>query len=149
MNVTGLKMEPPPETGGAEDWLTPGRFALLLGLLIFATFPGVLLGSTTFIIRDFGLFSYPVAYFHRQSFWQGELPLWNPYSNCGLPFLAQWNTLTLYPLSLIYLLLPLTWSLLVLLPGSPVLGWAGDVFSGTGLDPPPPGSGLGRGGVLL
>jgi hypothetical protein len=91
--------------------MTPGRFALLLGLLIFATFPGVLLGSTTFVIRDFGLFGYPLAYFHRQSFWRGELPLWNPLSNCGLPFLAQWNTLTLYPLSLIYLLLPLTWSL--------------------------------------
>src|ERR1035441_9222336 len=95
----------------ADEWMTPGRFALLLGLLIFATFPGVLLGSTTFVIRDFGLFGYPLAYFHRQSFWRGELPLWNPLSNCGLPFLAQWNTLTLYPLSLIYLLLPLTWSL--------------------------------------
>jgi hypothetical protein len=91
--------------------LTPGRFALLLALLVVATFPGILLGGTTFIIRDFGLFSYPVAYFHRQSFWRGELPLWNPFNNCGLPFLAQWNTLALYPLSIIYLLLPLKWSL--------------------------------------
>ena len=74
-------------------------------------FPGVLLGGSTFIIRDFGMFSYPHAFFHRQSFWRGELPLWNPYSNCGLPFLAEWNTLTLYPPSFIYLLLPLTWSL--------------------------------------
>jgi hypothetical protein len=97
--------------GAADDWLTPGRFALMLALLVVATFPGVLLGGTTFITRDFGMFSYPVAYFHRQCFWRGELPLWNPYSNCGLPFLAQWNTLTLYPGSLIYLLAPLTWSL--------------------------------------
>src|SRR5208283_3794874 len=96
---------------GADAWLTPGRFALLLAVLVVATFPGVLLGGTTFIIRDFGLFSYPVAYFHRQCFWRGELPLWNPLNDCGLPFLAQWNTLTLYPLSLIYLLLPLSWSL--------------------------------------
>ena len=95
----------------ADDWFTPCRFAALLGVMIFATFPGILLGSTTFVVRDFGLFGYPLAYFHRQSFWRGELPLWNPFSNCGLPFLAQWNTLTLYPLSLIYLLLPLTWSL--------------------------------------
>ena len=71
----------------------------------------MLLGGATFVIRDFGMFGYPLAYFHRQSFWRGELPLWNPFNNCGLPFLAQWNTLTLYPLSLIYLLLPLTWSL--------------------------------------
>ena len=109
--MTGSDTEPSRRAGAADDWLTPGRFALLLGVLIFVTFPGVLLGDTTFIIRDFGLFGYPVAYFHRQSFWRGELPLWNPLSNCGLPFLAQWNTLTLYPFSLIYLLLPLSWSL--------------------------------------
>jgi hypothetical protein len=109
--VSGIGGNPSPETGAADEWLTPRRFALLLGLLIVATFPGVLLGSTTFVIRDFGMFGYPLAYFHRQSFWRGELPLWNPFSNGGLPFLAQWNTLTLYPLSLIYLLLPLTWSL--------------------------------------
>src|ERR1039458_10376787 len=109
--VSGIGGNPSPETGAADEWLTPRRFALLLGLLIVATFPGVLLGSTTFVIRDFGMFGYPLAYFHRQSFWRGELPLWNPFSNGGLPFLAQWNTLTLYPLSLIYLLLPLTWEL--------------------------------------
>jgi hypothetical protein len=109
MTESGMETSVKPDA--ADEWLTPGRFALLLGLLIFATFPGVLLGSTTFIIRDFGMFGYPLAHFHRESFWRGELPLWNPYSNCGLPFLAQWNTLTLYPLSLIYLLLPLTWSL--------------------------------------
>ena len=71
----------------------------------------MLLGGTAFIIRDFGMFSYPVAFFQQQCFWRGELPLWNPFNNCGLPFLAQWNTLTFYPLSLICLLLPLTWSL--------------------------------------
>jgi hypothetical protein len=109
--MTGSETEPSVRADAADEWLTPGRFALLLGLLIFATFPGVLLGSATFVIRDFGMFSYPVAYFHRQCFWRGELPLWNPLSHCGVPFLAQWNTLTLYPLSLIYLLLPLTWSL--------------------------------------
>ena len=104
-------MEPSVRPSEADEWLTPGRFALLLGLLIFATFPGVLVGGTTFVTRDFGMFSYPVAFFHRQCFWRGELPLWNPFNNCGLPFLAQWNTMALYPPSLIYLLLPLTWSL--------------------------------------
>ena len=109
--MTGMATEPSPRAGAADDWLTPGRFGLLLGALIFAMFPRVLWGSTTFIFRDFGMFGYPLAHFHRESFWRGELPLWNPLSNCGLPFLAQWNTLTLYPGSLIYLLLPLGWSL--------------------------------------
>ena len=82
--LTGVGGDPFLNAGAADDWLTAGRFALLLGLLIAATFPGVLLGSTTFIIRDFGMFGYPLAYYHRQSFWRGELPLWNPFSNCGL-----------------------------------------------------------------
>jgi hypothetical protein len=92
-------------------WLTPGRFALLLAALVFCTFPAVLLGKQTFVFRDFGLFSFPVAHYFRECFWRGELPLWNPYNYCGVPFLAQWNTMVLYPGSLIYLLLPLTWSL--------------------------------------
>jgi hypothetical protein len=95
----------------ASEWLTTPRFALLLGLLVLATFPGVLLAGRSFIIRDFGLFSYPVAHFQRESFWHGQLPLWNPYNHCGVPFLAQWNTMSLYPFSVIYLLLPLEWSL--------------------------------------
>jgi hypothetical protein len=61
--VTGSGIEPSVRAGAADEWLMPGRFALLLGLLILAAFPGVLLGGTTFIIRDFGMFSYPVAYF--------------------------------------------------------------------------------------
>jgi Bacterial membrane protein YfhO len=108
--MTEPDLPPARSAGAADQWLTPGRFALFLGLLILAAFPAVLVGGRTFVIRDFGMFGYPLAYFHRESFWRGELPLWNPLSNCGLPFLAQWNTLTLYPPSLIYLLLPLAWS---------------------------------------
>ncbi|PAW85285.1 MAG: hypothetical protein B9S33_10005 [Pedosphaera sp. Tous-C6FEB] len=71
----------------------------------------MLLGSATFVLRDYSVFGYPIAHYHRECFWRGELPLWNPLNNCGLPFLAQWNTMTLYPGSLCYLLLPLPWSL--------------------------------------
>ena len=100
------------KTGNPIDpWFTPWRFALLLALLIFAMFPQVLLGLETFVIRDYGFFAYPLAHFQRECFWHGELPFWNPYNNCGVPFLAQWNTMPLYPPSLIYLLLPLQWSL--------------------------------------
>jgi hypothetical protein len=74
-------------------------------------YPGVALGRQSFVFRDFGLFSYPVAFFQRECFWRGDWPLWNPLNNCGIPFLAQWNTMSLYPPSLIYLVLPLQWSL--------------------------------------
>ena len=95
----------------ADNWFTPGRFAVLLAVLTCAAYPEVIAGWGTFFHRDFAVFGYPLAYYHRESFWRGEIPLWNPLNDCGLPFLAQWNTLALYPLSLIYLLLPLSWSL--------------------------------------
>src|SRR4051812_35893588 len=87
-----------------ESWLQPRRFALLLAALVLAQFPSVVLGLETFFFRDYGFFGYPLAAYHREAFWQGEIPLWNPYNYAGLPFLAQWNTMVLYPGSLIYLL---------------------------------------------
>src|SRR5437016_883359 len=101
----------PAAPRNANGWFTPARFALLLALFILAMFPDIILGGRTFIFRDFGLFGYPLAHHYRESFWRGEIPLWNSLSHCGIPFLAQWNTLVLYPGSLLYLLLPLDWSL--------------------------------------
>jgi len=94
-----------------RNWAEPKRFALLLAAMVFIPFWKVWLGIETFGVRDWGLFSIPVATFHKECFWRGEWPLWNPYSCCGTPFLAQFNTLAVYPPSLLYLLLPLTWSL--------------------------------------
>jgi hypothetical protein len=109
--------------GGAEAWFTPGRFSLILAVLIITCFPGVIFGFETFFVRDFGGFGYPLAFYQRESFWHGETPLWNPLNHCGLPFLAQWNTMTFYPPALFYLLLPLSWSLGVFCLGH--LFWAG------------------------
>jgi hypothetical protein len=95
---------------GAAVWFMPWRFAVLLGLLIIGSFPGVVAGLRAFAYFDAGQYAYPVAFFGRESFWHGEMPLWNPYNSCGIPFLAQWNTMTLYPLSLFYLIFPLPWS---------------------------------------
>src|SRR5438552_1103541 len=105
---------PTPTNGSLRDqWSTTGRFAIILAICIFAAYPEVVLGLQTFYYRDFGFFGYPQAHYHRESIWRGEIPLWNPLNNCGLPFLAQWNTLVLYPGSLFYLLFPLSWSLAV------------------------------------
>ena len=99
--------------GAGVEWFTPGRFVFILAACIFAAYPEVVLGMRTFFFRDFGFFGYPLAYHHRESFWLGEIPLWNPLNNGGLPFLAQWNTMVLYPGSLFYLVLPLSWALAV------------------------------------
>jgi hypothetical protein len=94
-----------------DGWLDTGKFAILLVVLIVALFPGALLAGKAFVFRDFGIFTYPNAFFLRESFWRGEVPLWNPLNNCGIPFLAQWNMAALYPLSLLYLILPLGFGL--------------------------------------
>lgn len=93
------------------NWFGPRRFAALLGLMLAVSYPHVLFGGDSFIYRDFGYFGYPLAHYHREAFWSGRIPLWNPLNTCGIPFLAQWNTMVLYPGSLFYLLLPLSWSL--------------------------------------
>lgn len=92
-------------------WFTPGRFAGMLAVLLVAAFPEAVFGTRSFFYRDFGVLAYPTVAYAREAFWRGELPLWNPLSHCGVPFLAQWGTMVLYPGSLIYLLLPLPWSL--------------------------------------
>jgi hypothetical protein len=91
--------------------MRPLPFGVFLALALFACFPQVLLGLESFFTRDYGVLAYPNIAFQHDCFWRGELPVWNPYSNCGQPFLAQWGTMTLYPGALIYLLLPLPWSL--------------------------------------
>ena len=93
------------------EWLSPGRFAVLLAVLTLAAHADVALGLRTFAARDFGVYTYPLAQYHRESLWHGEWPLWNPFTLCGAPHLAQWNTLILYPPSLLYVLLPMPWSL--------------------------------------
>ena len=127
------------------SWLTSRRFALLLVVLVLVDYGAVILGWKSFFFRDFGYFGYPLAHYHRECFWRGELPLWNPLSCNGLPFLAQWNTLTLYPLSLIYLLLPLPWSLNLFCVAHLVLAgtgmfvlarhWTGNRLAAGGPDP--------------
>lgn len=109
-------------------WFTPRRFAALLALLLCAVFPQVIFGGETFFYRDFGMFGYPLAHYHREAFWRGEIPLLNPLNDFGLPFLAQWNTMTLYPGALIYLLFPLSWSLAIFCLTHLFLGGMGMYF---------------------
>jgi hypothetical protein len=93
------------------DWFTPRRFAVFLLLAFVLAFPGIWLGTETFFRSDYGVMAYPSAHYLRESLRVGELPLWNPLSNCGAPFLAQWGTMCLYPGSLFFVALPMPWAL--------------------------------------
>ncbi len=109
------------DSGGRAPWV----FGLAVLALLFVAFPKVMLGLHSFVHRDYGVLGYPFVHYFHESFWRGELPLWNPYSSCGAPFLAQWGTMTLYPGSLFYVLLPLPWSLGVFCLLHLALGGAG------------------------
>ncbi len=59
------------------------------------------------LLSDLILENYAWKQFIIQSLRQGELPLWNPYLFAGVPFLAAGQHSGLYPLSILYYLLPL------------------------------------------
>jgi hypothetical protein len=96
------------EKSNGADWLTTRSFLLLLAAALLAAFPKVTLGFHTFFYRDFGALGYPGAVFTRDSLFRGELPLWNPYGHCGVPWLAQMGAW--YPPGWVCYLLPLPWS---------------------------------------
>ncbi len=60
------------------------------------------------LLDDLVLENYPWKKFILDSVRQGELPLWNPYILAGQPFLAAGQNAALYPLGLLFYILPLT-----------------------------------------
>lgn len=106
----------------------PGKIkvVLLITAFLIIFFPTVIIGIDSFFYRDFGVLAYPIIFNTKQSI--PELPLWNPLSHCGVPFLAQWGTMTLYPFSLIYLCLPLPLSLNLFCLLHLILGGVGMYF---------------------
>ena len=100
-----------PAKPSLETYFRPWMVVLVIGSLILGAYPEVLFGSHSFFHRDFGLFTYGLASYQAAAIGHGELPLWNPLSQCGIPFAAQWSTTVYYPGSLLYVLLPLPWSL--------------------------------------
>ncbi len=59
------------------------------------------------LLSDLVLENYAWKQFIIQSLQQGEVPLWNPYLFAGVPFLAAGQHSGLYPLSVLYYILPL------------------------------------------
>ena len=59
------------------------------------------------LLSDMVLQNYQWKAFLRQQIAQGEIPLWNPHLFAGIPFFAAGQHSALYPLSIVYYLLPL------------------------------------------
>lgn len=69
-------------------------------------FAPVVFSDKTFIARDNYIFYNPRQFFVAETIRSGILPLWNPYSACGVPCQASVQSSLWYPLSLLYYLLP-------------------------------------------
>jgi hypothetical protein len=97
----------PETTLNRENWLTPRISFLLIAITLLVVFWRVIFGADVFFYRDAGAFGYPMDFYESQSLAHGQLPLWNPYDHCGVPFLAQWGRW--YPVSFLSLILPVAW----------------------------------------
>jgi len=74
-----------------RDW----KAAALLAAMTALFFHRILLGDA-WLWEDMMYFSYPVRVFAATSMAMGQLPLWNPYTFGGMPFLADIQTTVLY-----------------------------------------------------
>lgn len=77
-----------------------------LGVLFYAP---VLSGLRTFPDGDFTHHFLPFSLFQQQEMLAGRLPIWNPYTYGGHPFLADVQAAVFYPISTLLLGLTLPW----------------------------------------
>lgn len=80
---------------------------LLLAALFYAP---LLLGSRTFPDGDFTHHFLPYSLFQQAALHAWQLPLWNPHTYGGHPFLADPQAAVFYPISNLLLVLTMPWS---------------------------------------
>lgn len=93
--VRHLVIEETVPRGGAVTALRDWKSVLLFSAMIAIFFNKIVLGSA-WLWEDMLYFSYPVRVFAATSIAMGHLPLWNPYTFNGMPFLADIQTTVLY-----------------------------------------------------
>ena len=102
-------------------------FALVVTALLAATlFAPALARQEVFSLRDHFDYFQPLRWFTAQELASGRLPLWNPYSASGEPWLANPQTGVFYPPAWLFLVLPFPAAyMLYLLLHLVLLGWGG------------------------
>ena len=82
---------------------------LLILTIIF--FEQMIFHDKILLLRDLLCDFVPWRMYAHESIRNGTIPLWNPYSSLGQPFLAFPQTAVFYPLNLIFYTLPITTAL--------------------------------------
>lgn len=120
-----MRLRPPGKIEGAgkEVRLTPTGLRIKKLILKRAKSPNFLAGLALFFStllffsdlfadrfilteRDLAPYFIPPRFFAAESIKNGEFPLWNPYQFTGHPFFANPQHALLYPLNLLFLVLP-------------------------------------------
>ncbi len=64
-------------------------------------------GRSSVLISDIPVQFLPWKWFAKENLFDGKVPLWNPYTYGGSPFLANYQSTVFYPVDLVLYLLPL------------------------------------------
>jgi hypothetical protein len=85
------------------------RALCILAIVCFVaylpSFIGMLLGWWPFTEDAVAQFA-PWREYAKGALWQGILPLWNPHTFCGMPFMSNGQSAVFYPANIVYWLLP-------------------------------------------
>lgn len=75
-------------------------FFILLAVIF--QYRGIIFHEKIFFIRDITYIFHPWKTAVTESLIKGKIPLWNPYSYCGMPLMANFQTAVFYPLSVFF-----------------------------------------------
>lgn len=102
---------PPLFSFTARERRGPAAYTIAVGLgllaLVALYFSDFLTGQLLLVERDLTTFFYPFRFIWVETVRQSQFPFWNPYIKCGVPLFATVQPGVLYPMSFLYLLLPL------------------------------------------
>ncbi|HVW21781.1 MAG TPA: hypothetical protein VHC86_11250 [Opitutaceae bacterium] len=82
------------------------RAAAWLAILTALVFGSCLVGERTIVLRDLYTQFQGPRWWYGQCVRAGEIPFWNPFVGCGVPFVANPQNAVFYPPSLIFAALP-------------------------------------------
>lgn len=80
--------------------------SLLLAMMVALFLAPAMFGGRVFFLKDAQIWFYPSRLAWRARILAGDLPLWMPELDLGMPFLAEPGNSVLYPLNLLLLLTP-------------------------------------------
>lgn len=74
----------------------------IIACLVLVFFSNIFFTSNTFFQRDTLTLFHPWMEFSKNSLQKMEIPLWNPYTYCGMPFMANMQSGVFYPLNVMF-----------------------------------------------